>query len=321
MARSASAQRPRRATSVPPCTMANRAWSGRRWACRQRSAQRMVRSTAALKLAGVAVAGRAFIEAHGDVGAEILLNLHRFFRGQLQQAAVDVRAKHGRAIVDLEVGGQAEDLVAAAVGEDGPAPAHEAVQPAELGDDLVAGPQREMVGVAEHDLHADLFELGRRQTLDGGLRADGHERGRLDGAMAGVQAAAAGAGVGGEKIEMKRHGFLLCPLTTFSFPAAVYSLCQRCSTKSNEAQGQRSLSLCIPCASVIPCLLAAQLVKNLRTAGRSADWAGSGSWRRWRTAGRCCREPACSDRCRGRDRSWRTPRRCETGFVATAMPS
>ena len=44
--------------------------------------------------------------------------------------------------------GQAEDLKAAAVGEDRPVPAHERVQAAERRDSLLARPQREVIRVA-----------------------------------------------------------------------------------------------------------------------------------------------------------------------------
>ena len=47
---------------------------------------------------------------------------------------------------------EAEDLEAAGIGQDRPVPAHEPMQPAEPGDPLVAGPQREVVGVGEDDL-------------------------------------------------------------------------------------------------------------------------------------------------------------------------
>ena len=62
--------------------------------------------------------------------------------------------------------GQAEELKAAAVGQDRAVPAHEAVQPAERGDDLFAGPQREMIGVAQHHLRAGGAELLDLQPLD-----------------------------------------------------------------------------------------------------------------------------------------------------------
>ena len=117
------------------------------------------------------------------------------------RVAVDVRAEDGGAIVDLEIGGEAVDLVAAAVGEDGARPVHELVQAAQFGDEFVAGPQREVIGVAEHDLHAGVFELLRRQSLDGGLGADRHEDGRLDDAVRGVHAAQAGFAVGLQEFE------------------------------------------------------------------------------------------------------------------------
>ena len=78
---------------------------------------------------------------------------------------------------------EAEDLEAAGVGEDGPAPVHEAVQPAMRAQDFVARPQHEMKGVAEHDLGAEALELLGRHRLDGAVGAHRHEGRRLDGAM------------------------------------------------------------------------------------------------------------------------------------------
>src|SRR5262249_28612732 len=75
---------------------------------------------------------------------------------------------------------QAEHLIAAAVGEDRLGPADEPVQSAAARDQIVAGPQVEMVGVAQQDLGADRFEVAMRDALDGALRADRHERRRLD---------------------------------------------------------------------------------------------------------------------------------------------
>ena len=53
---------------------------------------------------------------------------------------------------DLAQRRQAEDLVAAAVGEHGPFPGAELVQPARLGDQRGAGAQAKVVGVAQDDL-------------------------------------------------------------------------------------------------------------------------------------------------------------------------
>ena len=50
--------------------------------------------------------------------------------------------------------GEAEDLIPAAVGEDRPLPPDEPVQPAGARDEIVTGPQIEMVGVAKDDFGA-----------------------------------------------------------------------------------------------------------------------------------------------------------------------
>ena len=60
-------------------------------------------------------------------------------------------------------------------------PRHEAVQPAERADQLVAGTQEEMIRVGEDDPGVDLAgEVALQHALYRGLGAHGHERGRLD---------------------------------------------------------------------------------------------------------------------------------------------
>ena len=66
-----------------------------------------------------------------------------------------------------------------------------------------------MVGVAKYDLNADFVELLRRQTLDGGLCANGHEHRGLDGAMRGVKAAAPGFAIGLQKFKSKCHAAIV----------------------------------------------------------------------------------------------------------------
>ena len=56
--------------------------------------------------------------------------------------AVQMRAEQHAFFGDLAQAAQAEDLEAAGIGEDGPRPVHELVQPAELADRLVAGAQK-----------------------------------------------------------------------------------------------------------------------------------------------------------------------------------
>jgi hypothetical protein len=63
------------------------------------------------------------------------------------RVAVQVRLEDDAFVGDLAQTGEAEDLVAAGIGEDGAGPGHEAMQAAELADQFVAGAQEEMVGV------------------------------------------------------------------------------------------------------------------------------------------------------------------------------
>ncbi len=137
--------------------------------------------------------------------AEVLLDGDGPFRRQFQKIAVDVRAE-GRGVVgDVATGGEAVDLEAAAVGEDRTVPGHEAMQTAQRGDEFVSGPQGEMIGIAENKANADVVELLRSETLDRGLGADGHEDGRFDDAVRGVQSAETGGAVGVQEFKADHH--------------------------------------------------------------------------------------------------------------------
>ena len=100
-----------------------------------------------------------------------------------------MRAEFDAVRFDFPDFGEAEDLEAAAVGENRLFPIHEFVQPAGGADDVESGTQIEMVGVAEDDLRAHLAEFARVERLDAGLRADGHEHRRFHHAMRGGQPA------------------------------------------------------------------------------------------------------------------------------------
>ena len=80
------------------------------------------------------------------------------------------------------------------------------MQPAEVADDVDAGADEEVVGIAEDDLRAEFAQLGGGDGFHRGLRADGHEDRGLDGAVRGGEAAPAreGGGVGVEEVE---HGW------------------------------------------------------------------------------------------------------------------
>jgi hypothetical protein len=73
---------------------------------------------------------------------------------------------------------EAEDLVAAAVCEVRAVPAGEAVQPAQLRDQRVAGPEHQVVGVGEQHARAQLAQVALQHRLDRARGAHRHERRR-----------------------------------------------------------------------------------------------------------------------------------------------
>jgi hypothetical protein len=150
---------------------------------------------------------RALVDHHRDVGAEVGLDCHHLARAEEQARAVEMRLERHAVLADFAQLREAEDLKAAAVGQDRSVPPHEAVQAAQVADQFAARPQIEVVGVAEDDLGADLAQLGRRQRLDRGLGAHRHEDGRLHQAVQGAQPAAPRRRgcVGPEKLEVCGH--------------------------------------------------------------------------------------------------------------------
>src|SRR6185369_15809836 len=125
--------------------------------------------------------------------------------GEQHAIAVDRRAERDALFAHLRVGAERPDLKAAAVGQDRPRPAFEAVQPAEPGDDVEPGPKPEVERVAEDDLDAHRFERLWPDALDAAVGADRHEDRRLDGAVAKRQAAAARQAIAGEDLECKHQ--------------------------------------------------------------------------------------------------------------------
>ena len=89
--------------------------------------------------------------------------------------------------------GKAEHLKSAAVGQDRAVPAGKLVQAAHIGNDLITGTQVEMIGVAQHDLCADLFQIMcRKPALDRGSSGNVLESRCLNRAVHSLELAAAG---------------------------------------------------------------------------------------------------------------------------------
>ena len=70
--------------------------------------------------------------------------------------AVDVAAESHSFFLELAYAAEREHLEAAAVGENGFLPAVEAVQAAGLLDDVHAGAEIQVIGIAEYDLRLDV---------------------------------------------------------------------------------------------------------------------------------------------------------------------
>lgn len=88
---------------------------------------------------------------------------------------------------------EAEYLEAAAVGKDGLLPVHELVKASGFLDQIVAGTEEQVIGIAENDLRAHIVELFRRQRLDGRLRTDRHEHRCLERTVRSTQDSGTGA--------------------------------------------------------------------------------------------------------------------------------
>ena len=117
------------------------------------------------------------VERHDDVRSQQPLNLHRAFGAQHVAGAVEVRLEDDPLLAALGEVGQAHHLIAATVGEDRAAPAHEAVQAAQPIDPLGTGAQHEVIGVAKNDVSARCAYILGLHRLDRGGGAHGHEGG------------------------------------------------------------------------------------------------------------------------------------------------
>lgn len=127
------------------------------------------------RVAAVGGVRDTLVKSHDDIGAKSVLDLHDGFWREKMLGAVEMGAEKHAFFRDLAQIAEAEHLEATAIGEDRAIPVHEAVETAELTDKLMPWPQVQMIGIGKNDLRFCIFELVRRQGLDGGLGADRHE--------------------------------------------------------------------------------------------------------------------------------------------------
>ena len=161
----------------------------------------------ARRVVAIDVKRRALVEDQRDVGPQRRLDLHARLRCHEPLGAVEVRAEPHAVLLDRQHAAlalaaegdppldlvshgsvaHAEDLEAARVGDDRRVPAHEPMQPAEVLDQLLAGLEHQVEGVAEDHLVAEGGDLGGLQALDRGLGRQRDERRRAQRAVGGAQ--------------------------------------------------------------------------------------------------------------------------------------
>ena len=158
------------------------------------------------------VAAQGFLDGHGPLGR----NGH--------QPAVDVGTENGLLLAHLDQMRQAEELEAAAIGEDWPVPAHEPMQPPQGRHGLLARPQGQVVGVRQDHLVARGPKLLDLQPFHAPLRPHRHKGRRLHVAVRGGEDPAVRnrAGIAVEQAEGSGRvlGMTHRKLTTTSFPRA-----------------------------------------------------------------------------------------------------
>jgi len=148
----------------------------------------------------------ALVEGHADISAQRDLHIHRMFWGKKVTTAIQVRPEANALVAHLAQLAQAENLKAARVGQHGPRPTDEPMQPAHAPDGLVARPQVEMIGVAEDDFRAEAFEHILRHGFDRARSAHRHEDRRFDRSVRQIDLCTPPAGFGCCKdVEFKAH--------------------------------------------------------------------------------------------------------------------
>ncbi len=133
--------------------------------------------------------GNTFVETHGNVAAELLLNRDGTLWRQEVEAAVEMGAESDALVGYLPRRRQGKNLKSAAVGEDGAVPSHKAVQSPRLGDEIFSGTQGKMVGVAQENGRPHLRQFEGGHGLHRRLGSHGHEHRRLHNTVGGVQLA------------------------------------------------------------------------------------------------------------------------------------
>ena len=123
----------------------------------------------------------ALIEGHGDVAAQVGLDLHGLLRPHKDPPPVDVGGEGDALLGDLPQSRQGEHLEAAGIRQNGTVPVHHFVEPAQSLHHVIPRPEVEVVGIRQLDLALEVLQIvGADRPLDGSLSAYVHKDGGLD---------------------------------------------------------------------------------------------------------------------------------------------
>ena len=154
----------------------------------------------------IALARRALVEGHHDVGTNHALGVHHVLRGEDVARTVDVALELATFLAQLADACERKDLETTAISQYRTIPGVELVESACLAQDLKTWAQIEVIGVAKNDLGLDLLaEFGEMDTLDTSHRAYGHEDGREDLSMSRGDHTCTGIAGTVDMLQFKRH--------------------------------------------------------------------------------------------------------------------
>ena len=148
--------------------------------------------------------GRTFIERHYDICSDNPLHIHHIFRGKKVLRAIYMTLKLNPFLGYLTTLSQGIHLIAATICEDGLVPTIELVQPASLMQYVSTGAKKQMVGIAQNDVGANIiFELPLVDCFYRPGRSYRHKNGCRNGTMISGNEPCSGFGAGIFGLELK----------------------------------------------------------------------------------------------------------------------
>ena len=157
----------------------------------------------------------AFVEGHQYIRAERDLHRHGVLRRKKMLTAIQMRAELYPVGRDLAQFAERKDLEPAGIGQHGAIPAHETVHSPHATDQLMTGPQIQVIGVRQDDLRpAAGFSQGLERSLihrfdrGGGSHRYEH-RGLHDAVGQGEPSPPPAARGGPQNLETRVHGCIL----------------------------------------------------------------------------------------------------------------